>query len=52
MANSVIVNQGDPAEHVFLLVSGRVRYFYLTRDGRQVILRWITPGRQDMTGQT
>jgi len=45
LANSVIVNQGHPAEHVFLLVSGRVRYFYFTRDGRKVILRWITPGQ-------
>jgi CRP/FNR family transcriptional regulator, nitrogen oxide reductase regulator len=44
LANSVIVNQGHPAEHFFLLVSGRARYFYLTRDGRKVILRWITPG--------
>ncbi|HEX8896750.1 MAG TPA: Crp/Fnr family transcriptional regulator [Terriglobales bacterium] len=44
LANSVIVNQGQSAEHVFLLVSGRARYFYLTRDGRKVILRWITPG--------
>jgi len=45
LANSVIVNQGHPAEHVFLLVNGRVRYFYFTRDGRKVILRWITPGQ-------
>lgn len=45
LANSVIVNQGNPADHIFLLVSGRVRYFYLTGDGRKVILRWITPGQ-------
>ena len=44
LANSVITNQGHPAEHCFLLASGRARYFYLTRDGRKVILRWIIPG--------
>jgi CRP-like cAMP-binding protein len=44
LANSVIANQGHPAEHCFLLVSGRARYFYLTHDGRKVILRWIIPG--------
>ena len=44
MANSVIVNQGHPAEHFFLLVSGRARYFHLSRDGRKVNLKWLAPG--------
>ncbi len=43
-ANSVIVNQGHPAEYVYLLVSGRARYFYVTPDGRKSILLWIPPG--------
>lgn len=44
MAKSVIVNQGHPAEHFFLLVGGRARYFHLSRDGRKVNLRWLAPG--------
>jgi len=43
-ANSVMVNQGHPAEYVFLLISGRARYFYVTPDGRKSILLWIPPG--------
>jgi CRP-like cAMP-binding protein len=48
-ANSVISNQGDSADHFFLLASGRARYFYLTSQGRKRILRWLTPG--DIFGQ-
>lgn len=44
MANSVIVNQGHPAEHFFQLVSGRARYFHLSLDGRKVNLKWLAPG--------
>jgi CRP-like cAMP-binding protein len=44
LANSVIVNQGHPADQFYLLASGRARYFYLTDGGRKVILRWIVPG--------
>ena len=44
LANSVIVNQEHPADHLFLLTSGRARYFYLTPDGRKIILMWIPPG--------
>ena len=44
LANSVIVNQGHAAENFFLLVSGRVRYFHLSHDGRKVNLKWLSPG--------
>ncbi len=44
MANSVIVNQEEQAERLFLLISGRARYFYMTPDGRKTILMRITPG--------
>lgn len=44
LANSVISNQGHPAEHLFLLTSGRARYFYVTPDGRKAILLWLPPG--------
>ena len=43
-ANSVVANQGDPAEHLFLLRTGCARLFYLTRQGRKVLLRWLLPG--------
>jgi CRP/FNR family transcriptional regulator, nitrogen oxide reductase regulator len=44
LADSVIVNQGNPAEHLFVLTSGRARYFYITPDGRKTVLFWIPPG--------
>ena len=44
LANSVIVNQGHPADYLFLLTSGRARYFYVTPDGRKTILFWLPPG--------
>ncbi len=44
LANSVMVNQEQPADHFFLLITGRARYFYITPDGRKVILLWIPPG--------
>ena len=43
-ANSVVVNQGDPAERLFLIVKGRARYCYTTDDGRKLLLFWLTPG--------
>jgi CRP-like cAMP-binding protein len=43
-ASSVITNQGNPAEDLFLLTSGHARYFYLTHDGHKTLLLWITPG--------
>lgn len=42
--NSVITNQGDPANHMFLLTKGRARFFFNTHDGRKVLLFWLTPG--------
>jgi len=43
-ASSVITNQGNPAEHLFLLTSGHARYFYITQDGQKTLLLWLTPG--------
>jgi CRP/FNR family transcriptional regulator, nitrogen oxide reductase regulator len=43
-ANSVIANQGDPAEHLFLLRTGCARLFYITQQGQKVLLRWLLPG--------
>ena len=44
LASSVITNQGNPADHLFLLTSGRARYFYVTKDGQKTLLLWLTPG--------
>ena len=44
LANSVIVNQGHPADHFFLLTGGRARYFYMAPDGRKVNLIWLPSG--------
>jgi len=43
-AHSVVAQQGDPAEHLFLLKTGCARLFYLTSEGRNVSLRWLLPG--------
>ncbi|MGC2529579.1 MAG: Crp/Fnr family transcriptional regulator [Candidatus Acidiferrum sp.] len=44
LASSVITNQGNPADHLFLLVSGRARHFYLTQNGQKTLLFWLTAG--------
>jgi CRP-like cAMP-binding protein len=43
-ADSVVVNQGDPAEYFFLLSKGCARHFFLTPEGRKVLLLWLGPG--------
>jgi CRP-like cAMP-binding protein len=36
--------QSDPATHVYLLISGRVKLLSQTRRGQQIIMRMVTPG--------
>jgi CRP/FNR family transcriptional regulator, nitrogen oxide reductase regulator len=43
-ANSVVINQGQPAEHLFLLTKGRARFFFITEEGQKRILLWLPPG--------
>lgn len=43
-ANSVVVNQGNSADHLFLLTKGRARFFYNTQEGKKVVLLWLPPG--------
>lgn len=43
-SNSVVINQGNPADHLFLLTKGRARFFFNTQEGRKIILLWLTPG--------
>ena len=44
LADSIVVNQGEPAEHFFLLTKGQARHFFLTPEGRKVLLIWLGPG--------
>jgi CRP-like cAMP-binding protein len=43
-SSSIVVNQGNPADHLFLLTRGRARFFFNTQEGKKVILLWLTPG--------
>ena len=43
-AKYVVTNQDDPAKHLYLLLTGRARYFFLSETGQKVILLWIPPG--------
>jgi len=43
-ASSVVIRQGDPASQLFLLTRGRARYFFVTPEGRRILLRWLAPG--------
>jgi len=44
-ASSVIINQEDPAERLFLLTSGHGRQFVITSEGHKVVLQWLTAGQ-------
>jgi CRP-like cAMP-binding protein len=43
-AKSAITNQGDPADHLYLLMKGRAQLFFTTPNGKKIILLWIPPG--------
>jgi CRP-like cAMP-binding protein len=43
-ANSVITNQGHPADSLFLLTKGRARYFFDEQGGRHILLHWLAVG--------
>jgi len=43
-ANSVVTNQGQPADRLFLLTKGRARFFSVTEEGKKFILLWLPPG--------
>lgn len=44
LAGEVLVHAGDPAGHVYLLVSGRARSYTITDQGRRLKIRCHTPG--------
>ena len=43
-AKQNIVTKGDRAIHLFLVQSGRVRFYHLTKQGTLVLLAWLVPG--------
>ena len=43
-ANSVITNEGHPADHLFLVTRGLIRYFIITNRGRKLLFQWLGPG--------
>jgi CRP-like cAMP-binding protein len=44
LANSIIFNQGNPAQYLYLLTKGRARHFFVTEGGRKLLLKWLLPG--------
>jgi CRP-like cAMP-binding protein len=43
-AKSVVANQGQPANHLYLLTTGRARNVIVTEDGKKLLLIWLRPG--------
>lgn len=43
-ADSFLFHQDDPAERIFILISGRVKLYQLADDGQQVMMHVMTPG--------
>jgi len=44
-AHSVIAHQGELANHLYLITEGSARYFYITPDGKKVMLLWLQTGQ-------
>jgi CRP/FNR family transcriptional regulator, nitrogen oxide reductase regulator len=44
VANSVVTHQGHPAGHLFLLTKGCARHFFVTEEGKKLLLKWLVPG--------
>ena len=44
VANSVVTNQGHPADQLSLLTKGCARYFFITEEGKKLLLKWLGPG--------
>lgn len=44
VGHSIVTHQETPADRLFLLTSGRARYFFVTPDGRKIPLFALVPG--------
>jgi CRP-like cAMP-binding protein len=43
-ANSIVTNQGDPADSFFVLTKGCARHFFTTEEGQEILVFWFTVG--------
>ena len=43
-ANSLVASEGDPAEHLFLMLDGGARHYTMSPQGKKIVVRWIRPG--------
>src|ERR1700752_761622 len=39
-----ITTGGDEATHLFLVQTGQVNYYHVTKEGEAVLLGWLVPG--------
>ncbi len=44
LAHSIVTNQGHPAAHLFMVLSGGARSFFLTQTGQKIHIHWYPPG--------
>src|SRR5215469_12066722 len=44
LAGTVVAHQDMPADHLYLLVKGRARYFISTPEGEKIVLCWLPEG--------
>lgn len=44
LANSIITNQGHPASHMYMVLTGAARSFFLTQGGQKLHVHWYPPG--------
>ena len=42
--HTVVTNQEEPANHLFLLIKGCARYFFITPGGQKIYLFWLASG--------
>jgi CRP-like cAMP-binding protein len=42
--DEVLQHEGDPAQHLYLLVTGQAAFYKATHDGKKLFLRWISTG--------
>lgn len=41
---AIVSRQDAPADHVFIVLTGGVRFFHTSPDGRKFLLIWVAPG--------
>lgn len=43
-ADAVIAREGHPADYLYLILSGRGRFFSVTPEGQKIVVSWLAPG--------